>query len=96
MQQAPRFFLCLSYKLNTKHLSGRICATICGNFLLSNFIFIKLPDIRKIYMINRGKNEELAACSTIWSESIQRLLGWLPCEHKVQIRMEEHKLCLNN
>ena len=33
-------------KINTKHLSGRICATICGDFLLSNFIFIKLPDIK--------------------------------------------------
>ena len=40
------FFLCLSYKINIKHLSGRICATICGDLLLSNFIFIKLPDIK--------------------------------------------------
>ena len=41
-----RFSSACHRKINTKHLSGRICATICGDFLLSNFIFIKLPDIK--------------------------------------------------
>jgi hypothetical protein len=41
-----RFSSACHRKINTKHLSGRICATIRGDFLLSNFIFIKLPDIK--------------------------------------------------
>ena len=44
-----------------------------------------LPDkVFCIYMLydkQKEKRTELAACSTIWSEGIQRLLGWLPWEN---------------
>jgi len=43
-----------------------------------------LPDKCFVFILydkQRKKRTELAACSTIWSESIQSLLGWLPWEN---------------
>jgi hypothetical protein len=38
--------------------------------------FFQISVVYLFYMISRGKKRtELAACSTIWSESIQSLLG---------------------
>lgn len=43
-----------------------------------------LPDKCFVFILydkQKKKRMELAACSTIWSESIHSLLGWLPWEN---------------